>query len=152
MWVQVTAWDEADEVLFKSGHIGEDEALVDSEDENLWRIGDRMYDDQDHEVHMFWDATRVESDLLPAPTAFSPLDPDWIDVHRAREYVVSGAAPARVEIEVKMRPLGFDLLRDLVASGDLEPGYEEKIPTYTLEYSRIRWKAEDGLICTSIPH
>ena len=89
----------------------------------------------------------VESQNLPAPTTFDPTDPDWIDTHLSKRYLIDGASPDRVTSRVFIRPVGLDLIADLEASGDLEPGYAEKIPTFELQSTVLEWTIEDGYEC-----
>jgi hypothetical protein len=145
-WVELVAY-EGDEVVYTSGLLAADQALTDLEDPNLWRMGDIVTDDEGHEVHMFWDVRHVQSQNLPAPTTFDPTDPDWIQTHLSKRYLIDDASPDRVTSRVFIRPVGLDLIADLEASGDLEPGYAEKIPTFELQSTVLEWTIKDGYEC-----
>ena len=43
-----------------------------------------------------------------------------------------------------MRPVGVDILNDLVQSQDLDPAVIARIPTFTLHGTRLEWTREDG--------
>mgnify|MGYP003598217720 CR=1 FL=1 len=47
-------------------------------------------------------------------------------------------------MRVRMRPLDFDLLDDLVASGDLDPAIRDQIPTYDLASGTKEWTSSVG--------
>lgn len=147
-WVEVVAYDAADAVLFESGVVAEGEPVVDLADPNLWRLGDRIFDTGGNEVHMFWEAASSESELLPAPTANDPSQPEWTDIHRSRDYVFTGALPERVTLRVHIRPMGLDVLASLVDSGDLDAKFLAQIPTFTLGLAQLEWKASEGGECT----
>jgi hypothetical protein len=40
---------------------------------------------------------------------------------------------------MRMRPLGRDLLDDLVRSGDLDPAIPPRVPTYTVQSLEVTW-------------
>ena len=122
------------------------------DDPNRWELGDRGYKENGEEAHMFWDVATVESYLLPAPTAVNPWEPEWIDIHRRREWVLESSKPSRVTMRVRIRPMGLDVLDDLIASGDLDPVYREGIPTYTLGFTELEWNALDELECVPEGH
>jgi len=151
-WVELIAYDADGQVLFESGVVKDDEALTDLEDPNLWRFGDKTYNEAGEEVHMFWEAASYTSELLPAPTAHSVLDPKYIDIHRERAFRYVGAAPERVMLRVRIRPMGLDLLRDLVESGDLDEAHLDSMPTFNLGFSMVQWKAETGISCEPEEH
>jgi hypothetical protein len=146
-WVEIQAFDSEGKVVYESGRVPDGVALTSIEDPNLWRLGDRAFNDAGEEVHMFWDIDFVESELLPAPTAIFPWDVDWIDIHRRRAVTLDGPTPSKVSMRVKIRPMGLDVLDDLIESGDLEPGYREGIPTFTLGFTDLEWNEGDGLEC-----
>ena len=145
--VELVAYDEQDRVLYQSGVVSEGQPLTELEDPDLWRLGDRIYDAEGQETHMFWEAASYESDLLLAPTSNDPTDPAYTDVHRTRQYTLEIPAPARVTLRVRLRPMGLDILNDLVASGDLDAAIPEQIVTYELLASNVEWRADLGLLC-----
>jgi hypothetical protein len=150
-WVEVIAYNEEGAVIFESGRVEDDQALTELDDPLLWRLGDRIYDEDGHEVHMFWEAASYESELLLAPTAFSPIDPAYIDVHKTRLYPLD-ELPARVTMRVRLRPMGLDILDDLVQSGDLDPIYRDTMPTFTLGSTELEWLASDEVGCVPPEH
>jgi hypothetical protein len=142
-WVEVQAWREGD-LIYSSGVVNEGSAVLELDDPDLWAIGDTLTDEDGRFVHMFWDAKAVESQLLPAPTAASPLDPRYIDTHVRRSYYIPDQRPDRVRVGLRIRPMGLDVMDDLIASGDLDPIYRERIPTFDLRNSYREWTVDDG--------
>ncbi len=151
-WVEVIAYGDDGDVVFESGVLSDEEPLVDLVDENLWRFGSQGYGDNDEPVHHFWEITRVESNLLPAPTENFVTKPGFIDVHRRRHYRYDGAPPAAVAMRVRVRAVGLDVLDDLIESGDLDASYRGLIPTYDLGFTRMEWSLEDNSECIPVDH
>jgi hypothetical protein len=92
-------------------------------DPDLWLLRDCIFDDKGAEVHMFWQAASTEGNALPGPVTFDATDPRFYQTHVFRNYPRSGALPAiadRVTMRVRLLPMGYDVLDDLVTSGDLD--------------------------------
>jgi hypothetical protein len=43
-----------------------------------------------------------------------------------------------------LRPIGIDVLQDLVDSGDLDPDIIAQMPTFIMAGTEVAWKIEDG--------
>jgi hypothetical protein len=141
LWVEMVAYA-GDAVLHQSGVVGDGESVSALGDPDLWLLRDRMLDANGHEVHMFWEAARVESAQLPAPSAAAPGEPGYVNVHVPKRYIVEGGPPDRVTVRARMRPMDFDVIDDLIASGDLDPAVRDRIPTFTLAGSVLEWTPE----------
>ena len=143
-WVELIAYDGQDNVLWSTGVVDEATALLSVEDPQLWRFGDTLFDDGGNKVHMFWDATELESYLLPAPTAFDPLAPEYIDTHLSRSWQLPGIFAERVTARLRIRPVGLDVLDDLIDSGDLDPAIRGRMNTIDLAGSTRKWTTNVG--------
>ncbi|MCB9534179.1 MAG: hypothetical protein H6698_07735 [Myxococcales bacterium] len=142
VWVELIAY-RGGVPVFRSGVVDDDEPVRGrSDDPQLWELGDRLYDADGAEVHMFWEAHAYSSAALPAQTATSPLDPAWTDTHIRRVFRVEGPTPDRVTLRVRLRPFGLDLLDDLIASGDLDPTIRGAAVTLEARAARADWRAE----------
>lgn len=141
VWVELTAYEQ-DTQVFETGVVGDSEALP-TDDPDLWRIHDTLLDDDGDPVHMFWEAYDYDGVMLPAPTALNPDDPNWIDTHQRRTWVLPGE-PDRVEMVVHVRPMGLDFLDDLIDSGDLDPTLRDEVPTFDLRFTQLVWTREDA--------
>jgi len=153
LWLEFIAYDAQDNVLFQTGVIP-DQALEElpegdpGHDPYLNMFRDRVFDAMGKEVHMFWDAemspsypTGYTSNVLPLPVMVPGRHVKEVDLVLPRD--IKGQ-PARVTARLMMRPVGMDILNDLVASGDLAPEVLAKIPTIPLHGTNIEWKLEDG--------
>jgi len=142
-WLELVAYDDADQVFWSTGQIADDE-IVDKRqgepghDPDLWVMRDRIFDDEGNETHMFWEAASYESSQLPTfVVAGLP--------HGQERTFSLGKEPARLEMRVRIRPMDFDVLQDLVDSKDLDPALLERIQTFTLESTMVRWSRDiDG--------
>jgi len=159
MWLEVLAYDESGRLLDRvsSGKIADDELedkpLDDPKrDPELLMFRDRIYDAQGKPVHMFWQAAMssahpdgYESNLLPVATT------TYIQGKHAvvKQYRLRGpkGLPARVTARLRVRPIGLDVLQDLVDSGDLDPAIVAQMPTLTFG-AQIEWTPEKGLMKT----
>ncbi len=141
VWVQLTATKEG-QVVLQSGNIADGESTDKSEDPLLWLLHDSGFNMADEPEHMFWNITRIESDLLPPGVTFDPTDPAY-DHSKTRSYPMGESGrPDRVEMIVKLRTIDLELIDELIASGDLDSKYRDRIPTHRLEGSALVWTPE----------
>ena len=143
MWVELIAYA-GDEVVYTSGVVSDETPLSTLEEEDLWRLGDRSFDADGRETHLFWEIERVESSALPASTPVLPGSPGFVNPHVGRRYVVVGDTPDRITMRVRVRPIGLDILEDLVASGDLAPSFIAAMPTFDLAATALTWTADSA--------
>jgi len=163
MWLEFLAYDESGKLIesVSSGNIAdgelEEKPVGDPKhDPNLFMMRDRIFDAEGKQVHMFWDARKSaaypeghESSALPvALTTY--VEGQNAVVKQYRALGPDGKLPARVTARLRMRPIGLDTLQDLVASGDLDPAFVAKMPTFTFG-AQIEWTTADGLLKTIPP-
>jgi hypothetical protein len=160
LWLEFVAYDDAGQIVFSSGNIvdGELEEKPEGDpkrDPNLWLFRDHIYDASGKEVHMFWEAEPSAQypngyfgNSLPARTDAAISQGHTVE----RTYrIPSLQLPARVTARLRMRPMGMDVLRSLVDSGDLDPTVVAAMPTFTLYGSSVEWRREDGLKPITVP-
>ncbi|HVU00367.1 MAG TPA: multiheme c-type cytochrome [Polyangiaceae bacterium] len=82
-------------------------------------------------AHMFWDVANVQTNTIP--TLVNPNRVNWRDVTFATG--VSNAT--RVTINLRLEPVGLDVLDDLVESGHLSPTVRDALPRFTLIPKRV---------------
>ena len=143
-WVEMQAWS-GDQLVLSTGVLeNAEQAINELDDPNLWQLGDKIFDADGNEVHMFWEAVSYESELLKAPATSSPFGHFSRDTHVTREYPTTGSLVDRVTLKVHIRPMGLDIIDDLIASGDLDASYRSLLPTFTLAASDIEWTRDAG--------
>jgi hypothetical protein len=90
---------------------------------------------------MFWDITKSVSSTLPARTTNNVTTSEAFNNHRGRDFPQSTsmfiAAPAdyarlKVTVRVRLQPMGYDVLDDLIGSGHLDPSLRVRMPIFDL--------------------
>lgn len=146
-WVEF-AFYAGQELVLAAGQIAEGEPLLEREDPLLWRLGDRALNDANEEVHLFWQASSIETNLLEAPTNNSPFGHGSRQTHVTREYETDTPVDT-VTMQVNIRPIGLDIVDALIDSEDLDPALRDAIPTFTLRSTVIQWSPDQG---TCVPY
>jgi hypothetical protein len=154
MWIELLAYDAGGTLIeaSSSGNIGDLDIEETPEDTQLFLLRDRMFDGEARPVHMFWEAAPSPeypagyvSNTLAVRTGGLDLGAHFTE----RQYRVPGrdgtGTPARVTVRLRIRPIGMDVLRDLVASGDLDSAGMAQMPTFTFG-AQLEWKQSDGFM------
>lgn len=142
-WVELVA-QSGEETILETGVVAEDEpvAQTTTTDPLLWQLRDFTYDTAGQVVHMFWDAASYDSELLPPGVTTDMSDPAFNhSVLRTYELGAS-PAPTYMRVALHIRPIGLDVLDDLIATGDLEAIYRERMPTFTVSGATLEWTPE----------
>jgi hypothetical protein len=124
-WVELIAY-RGGSVIYQSGVVpdGEPSTKPAAPDPDRWLMRDCMFDDQNREVHMFWQAFSFQTNGLPPLTTFDVSSPDFYQTHKYRYFPPSGATipmPDRITMRVRLERVGLEVVDDLIASGDLDP-------------------------------
>jgi hypothetical protein len=135
LWAEVIAY-QGDQVIYQSGVVPDGASPVDAPDPDLWLLRDCMFDTTGAPVHMFWQANSVESNTLPAQATFDMTDPRFYKTHVVQSFPRTNffaGKPDRVTLRLREQPIGLEVLRDLVASGDLDPAIAAAMPTLAID-------------------
>ncbi|MBX3232404.1 MAG: hypothetical protein KIT84_22530 [Labilithrix sp.] len=141
-WVELIATKDGAPVL-TSGVVEDRKAASKHEDPDYWLLRDKVFRPDGTETHMFWEAARFEAAQLPPAVTADTLDPRFI--HSVKKSYRLPVIPDSVKMRVRMRPLDFDLLDDLVASGDLDPAILAQVPTWDLASGTREWTIAAGV-------
>ena len=124
VWVELVARN-AGQIVYQSGFVPDGQPVLDGpSDPDLWLMRDLVFDGAGKETHLFGLATCYESRILPFPITADRSDPAFYQRNIVRDFPKDGsfiAAPETVSMRVRILPVGFDVLDDLIASGDLDP-------------------------------
>jgi Cytochrome c554 and c-prime len=133
LWLEVLGYDANGRQVFSQGVVpdGAPESVPGMR--HPFMLRDYIRDAAGNEVHMFWDATtqttpsseRADSVLLPAATGATVS-------HSQIFRFLTSTMPVRFVIRMRMRPVGLDVLQDLVGSGHLDAALIAKLPTFTV--------------------
>jgi hypothetical protein len=136
LWIEVVAYDETGQVVLESGRIADGELESKPEgdpnfDPQFMPFRDYATDDTGKEAHMFWDVRKVKPDVIPYT-----IDPTMS--HTATRTFTTNRSmrtpPARIELWLRLRPMGVDVLQDLVTSGHLDEAFVSAMPTLTITH------------------
>jgi NAD-dependent dihydropyrimidine dehydrogenase PreA subunit len=139
-WLEVVAYDAADQRVFSSGEVlaGMDPEQLD--DPNLFGLWDRTFRDDGSPAHFFWEVATVTSQLLRPPTTLDKNAAAFDHSSTAR-FDVGGSFPAiaKITARVRIRPLSYAVLDDLVGSGDLAAGIAGELKTLDIVGATSTW-------------
>ncbi len=146
-WIELRAFDAANTVIFESGIVPDQTDPEEINDPNLKFHWDQTFKADNTVSHFFWDAVRSDdSKLLLQPTTLDKNSPafDHATTHR---YTVGGliAQIDHIEVRLRVRPLPFVMLRDLIGSGDLDASFLDKVPTLDVSSTQRVWNAAGPL-------
>jgi hypothetical protein len=145
-WVEVIA-TLGETVLFKTGIVPSNQALSAIDDPHLLQFGDRLFGEDGTEVHHFWEARDYEANVLTSLASLYTIDLNYVDGHYYKTWSVQASMPDMVTVNVYLRPIGLDILDDLVSSGDLDPAHREAMPTFKLAGPAKLWTSESTNSC-----
>jgi hypothetical protein len=147
-WVEVIAYDDTDQPIFSSGAVadGQDPEDLATTDPNLWRLGDSVVGADGKPVKFFWEVASYTSENLKAAVTIDPSNPAFYHASN-RVYPIAGkrALIKRLTVRVRVRPLPFAAMHDLVDGGELDPAVLSQLPTWDLGATVREWKRGDPL-------
>jgi hypothetical protein len=153
LWVEVNAYQAGSTTpYYTSGHVpaGASPADVDAQaDPDMWLMRDCMFGAAGDQVSMFWQAASTEGNALP-PLSYDPLSTTHRVWYFPRDLGVLSSPPDQVTLEVWLQPVGIDVLRDLVDSGDLDASTLAAMPTFPVPLgqnlsSQLVWTAQGAM-------
>jgi nitrate/TMAO reductase-like tetraheme cytochrome c subunit len=145
-WLEMIATDADGKVVTSSGVVADGEdppertRIDEADDMHLTHMWDSAFKDDGSPAHFFWDIAQVRSELLRAPITLDKNSPDFDHSSKARFDV----GPAFTSIEtitarIRIRPLSYALLDDLVGSGDLAPAVAGQLRTLEIFGAQSTW-------------
>lgn len=144
-WVEVIAYA-GDQIVYQSGVVPDGQSVSELSDPDVWWARECMLNADGKQVHMFWEAADFDENTLPGAVTSNMADPLFYATHVVRTYPRPTSTPAaldtppdRVTMRVRLVPVGFDVLDDLIASGDLDPSIKAKMPTFDLAPTVLEW-------------
>ena len=140
MWVEAIAYDAEGKEVERVGVIGDAEIEETPDKPHPFMLRDRLKDASGHETHMFWKAVSYESFLLPPST--SKTAAAGTHGRTAMLRLKTTTQPAKLAVRVRMRPMGIDVLQDLVQSGHLAADVVKQMPTFTVLSKEAIWVKE----------
>jgi hypothetical protein len=136
-WVEVIAY-KGEAPIYQSGVVADGQPVLSgSSDPDLWQFRDFTFDAENKEAHMFWQVARKEIGTIPAQVTNDSSKEAYYLTHAVRRFPALQASsipgiPDRVTVRVRIRPVGLEVLDDLVATSHLDPAVKSLIPTFDL--------------------
>jgi formate-dependent nitrite reductase cytochrome c552 subunit len=146
VWLEVIAYRADNTVLFESGRVPDGMDPEDINDPNLVGFWDETYKADNTPAHFFWDVANYTSKLLKPPVTSDPNSSAY-DHSTTASFIIGGNYPQvdRITARIRMRPLAYRILDDLVMSGDLDPSIAGNLKTLdSVGASKVWTKATKG--------
>ncbi|MEO6420427.1 MAG: hypothetical protein ABIP39_13505, partial [Polyangiaceae bacterium] len=132
-------------VVFQSGVVADGQGLTTITDPNLWVFQEKLFDAQHKEVEFLWQAASIDLSSLPPPVTTDPGNPAF-DHSLKRSFTVPNTVD-KITARVRVVPIAFETLDDLIGTGDLDPAVRAKMPIFTLAGTTLTWTAARGVGC-----
>jgi hypothetical protein len=147
-WLEVIAYRADNSVVFETGAIPDGKDPEEVPDPNLFGMWDRTAKEDGTPAHFFWEvASHDDSTLLKAPVTLDFTDP----LFDHATYKTFNIGPIYAEIDhitarIRIRPLPYRVLDELVASGDLDAAIASQLKTLEVAGTNRKWnKATAGM-------
>jgi hypothetical protein len=148
-WLEVVAYDVNNQVVFHSGTLPDGTPLPDGMDPeqlgdpNLDELWDHAVKDDGSPAHMFWDIAQTTPNLLKPPVTLDKNSPQF-DHSSTKPFNVAGvfASIDHITARIRIRPLSYGLIADLVGSGDLAATAVTTLPTLDILGTQHTWQAD----------
>lgn len=137
VWVEVKGFSQSAQVL-SSGEVADGQALMALQQADLVLLHDEARTANGELSHGIVDAVSVTRRGLEAPKDLG------LPHARSYSWSVSGQVLDEVDVRVRMRPVGLDLLQPLLEEGSLSPSEVEAMPTFDLGSTVLHWEGELG--------
>jgi hypothetical protein len=154
IWLEVRAYSRDGSEVYKSGvleHEGQPVMDLLATDPDLVLLHEEAFDSEGNEAHMFWDIARTESRAIPGVKTTRSVEDGFGREDRTYGYARAPGNVARATLTIRVRPMGLDLLGDLVRSGDLSENILDAMPTFDMLPAggevTVEWRSEDQVEC-----
>jgi hypothetical protein len=137
LWADVSAYVDGG-VIYHSGDA----------DPDLWQMRECIFNDAGTEVHNFWEAASYESNALPGQATFDRSDPRFYTSHVLRKFPRTSALPGmpdRVVLQMRLQPMGPEVIDDLIATGDLDAGVRGALAAFNVGPA-LEWTLDAGRV------
>jgi hypothetical protein len=143
-WLELIALDENQQELYRIGQVADQQIEETEENPHPCILREYIVDDAGKETHDFWEAATIKDSKL-MPVAPKGVDPTMVRHTYMKctgirpPLAFAEIAPAFIDMRLRMRPMGMDVLNDLVASKHLDAALLAEVPTYTVHDAEIVW-------------
>lgn len=144
-WVELVV-EEAGAVRYQRGVFDPRAASIPLDEPGAWVLGSRFLGADGAEVTHVWDATAIESTLLPPAVTLDPQDPAYY--HAVTRSHDVGGLPDVARMVVRIVPVDRAVLDPLIDAGELDPAVRAAMPVFELASTAKEWRRDrDGWGC-----
>lgn len=142
-WLEVIAYDVNNAPLFSRGAVPDGMDPEQLNEPDLFGMWDRTFKDDGTPAHFFWDVARVDSKLLRPPVTLDKNSPAF-DHSSTVTYDVGPSFTNidHIATRIRIRPLSYALLDDLVGSGDLAATVASQLRTLDIFGTVRTWRKD----------
>jgi hypothetical protein len=142
VWIEVVSYDALGNVLFSSGVVPDGSPVVEmeAEDPDLVLLRDQTFDKNGEPAHMFWEVATINDEHTIPGVITTELIKDGMEDqdYYAPVYPFSypssegSGLPTRVTLIIHVRPVGLEVIDDLIKTGHLEDRHRDALPTFSV--------------------
>lgn len=147
-WLELVAFDPSGAEVFHSGAVPDDASLasVVAKEPTMFHLGDQMFDATGAPTEMLWSAAKFDSTLLLPAVTLDPKAPAFYHAKTVSYLLPSDKAIDKVTMVAHIRPVDFDFVDDLIATGDVDASIRSKLATFTVAGTSLVWtRTKPGL-------
>lgn len=142
LWVELIAYDETMNELYRIGEIGPQQVEETREGEHPCLFREWLWDAAGEHTHDFWEAATKTGKLMPFASSAGAALGHTASCQFRPPIALATTPPAFVDLIMQMRPMGIDVLQDLVSTGHLTPDVVTRMPTFTVFHKRAKYNPE----------
>jgi hypothetical protein len=143
-WLELIAYDADNNILFQSGNVGPNQDPEDLGDANLVGFWDRTVKADGMPAHFFWEVVNPEQSVLLKPPITLDVNSQAFDHSTTATFDIGPTLATQIDhitARLRIRPITYAVLNDLVSSGDLDPSIAASIPTLDITGATRTWTA-----------
>jgi hypothetical protein len=139
VWLELIAYDENMTEMYRLGQIGDQELEEPAGTTHPCLFRDYVVDANGQETHDFWEVVASseerQSKLMPTTPAGGVAMPgshtaECLDFNPP--LAMAAIPPAVIDLKLRIRPMGLDVLNDLISTGHLAADVATRMPTFTV--------------------
>jgi hypothetical protein len=144
LWLEAIAYDANMQEIWRVGQVEDGQLEETAEAPHPCLFRDYAVDDQGVETHDFWEVAQIKESRLmpftPRGQATPSLGGHTAICNSIRPPVAAAALePVVIDFRLRMRPMGVDVLTDLIGTGHLAPELLAAMPTFTAAQRRATY-------------
>jgi hypothetical protein len=139
-WLEVIAYNASGTQIWSSGVVPDGMDPEQINDPTLFGFWDKTFKADGSSAHFFWEVDRVESKLLKGAVTLDANSPLY-DHSSTAKFTIGPQYTnfERITTRMRMRALPYEVIDELIASGDLAAGTRAELKTIDLLGTQKEW-------------